>query len=204
MSLSKQFDKQKQFSFIVLTLAAMIIFAASAFAQEAPKYEIGGHFSLIRLRDLDTTDAGVGGRFGVNVTQWLGLEAEFTSFPQLEGRQLQGGRKVQGLFGVKTGVRSEKFGVFAKVRPGFMRFGRNEIANPCPPDTVCTAAIILKEQTNFALDVGGVLEYYPSRRFVTRFDLGDTIVRFGTGSLPAGRAYTGHNLQFNVGFGVRF
>ena len=31
-----------------------------------------------------------------------------------------------------------------------------------------------------------------------------TIVRFGDFALPFGRSYTSHNLQVNVGFGVRF
>ena len=29
------------------------------------------------------------------------------------------------------------------------------------------------------MDVGGVVEFYPSKRIVTRFDAGDTIIHFG-------------------------
>lgn len=207
MRLSKQFNRQKKFSLLSPMLISMMMLtmlcAASAFAQETPKYEFGAHFSVIRLSDLDSTDVGVGGRFGFNVNDRLGLEAEITSFPQFEGRLFRGGRKVQGLFGAKYGVRSDKFGVFAKLRPGFMRFSTNEVGS-CQPGPVCPAIIVLQEQTNFALDLGGVVEFYPSRHFVTRIDLGDTIVRFGENSYPEGRPYTGHNLQISVGFGVRF
>ena len=173
-----------------------------AFAQETPKYEIGANFALIRLHDLDTTDVGVGARAGYNLNKWIALEAEVNSFPQ--GDFFEGGRKVQGVFGVKAGFRSEKFGLFAKARPGFMRFSDSRITNPCPPGAVCSLAILLGKQTNLAMDVGGVMEFYPSRRLTTRIDVGDTIIRFGDFSLPTGNPYTSHNLQVNVGFGFRF
>jgi hypothetical protein len=57
-------------------------------------------------------------------------------------------------------------------------------------------------RTAFALDLGGVVEFYPSRRVVMRFDLGDTVVNF-RGNF-AGRSLTTHNLQFNAGVGYRF
>lgn len=180
-----------------------IFFVPQVCAQEAPRYEIGAHFSLIRLRDLDSTDPGVGTRFGFNITDAIGLEAEVTSFPRFEGRLFRGGRKTQALVGVKTGMRSEKFGIFAKLRPGIMRFSSNEVV-PCPEGSACELAIDLKGQTNFALDLGGILEFYPSRRWMTRIDIGDTIIRFGDRSFPVGQSFTSHNLQVSVGFAVRF
>jgi len=56
----------------------------------------------------------------------------------------------------------------------------------------------LSGETRFALDLGGVIEFYPSRRFVLRVDLGDTVIR---NSQP-GR--TSHNFQFGAGIGIRF
>ena len=70
-----------------------------------------------------------------------------------------------------------------------------------------------RSKTHFSTDVGGVLEFYPSRRLVTRFDFGDTIIRYGPRraliftdpatniTLPAG---TRHNFQFTAGVGFRF
>ena len=64
------------------------------------------------------------------------------------------------------------------------------------------------------MDVGGVVEFYPSRRVVTRFDVGDTIIRYGIYREPVGvvctsvcpppdvferPAETRHNLQFSAG-----
>ncbi len=59
------------------------------------------------------------------------------------------------------------------------------------------------------VDVGGVVELYPSRKAVVRVDMGDTIVRYGEESLDGAQspivvASTRHNFQFSVGVGYRF
>jgi len=61
-----------------------------------------------------------------------------------------------------------------------------------------------------ALDVGGVVEYYPSRRTILRLDLGDTVVRYA--GIPVFDSNRGlinvteyqHNFQAGAGFGFRF
>jgi hypothetical protein len=114
------------------------------------------------------------------------------------------------LFGVKAGKRGEKFGVFGKLRPGFMRFAN---VPDCPEGDInrCT----VESKNEFALDIG-VIEYYPSRRFVIRFDAGDTIIRYRkltrrnfenfppTPQFPLKIGGTTNNAQYTVGFGVRF
>ncbi len=61
-----------------------------------------------------------------------------------------------------------------------------------------------------ALDVEGIVEYYPSRRTFVRFDFGDTIMRFGgtTFRFASGprslRLGTSHNFQLSAGVGLRF
>lgn len=62
--------------------------------------------------------------------------------------------------------------------------------------------------------MGGVLEFYPSRKIVTRFDLGDTIIRYGernalspdslSTTLVVIPAEIEHNFQFSAGLGFRF
>jgi len=60
------------------------------------------------------------------------------------------------------------------------------------------------------MDLGGVVEVYPSERAIIRADVGDTIIRFpqrtfGSFNNPSIiRAETKHNLQVSVGFGWRF
>ena len=202
------------------------------------KLEIGGQFSFLRVPTLtnstgivcgtifcpsiaftrDTnTDVGFGPRIGYNATSYLTLEAEMNFFPR--DRDLEGGRKVQGLFGAKAGKRFEKAGIFAKARPGFVRFSRGDFIGS--PLGICPAIFPLPigcfqpvSKTNFAIDLGGVAELYPSTNTIIRLDAGDTIIRFGDlrvasnsngslGVIPVA-AETKHNLQLSVGLGYRF
>jgi hypothetical protein len=89
---------------------------------------------------------------------------------------------------VKYGVRTEKVGVFGKLRPGFIRFGEG-------------ATISGASATEFALDIGGVIELYPSRPVALRLDVGNTLIRFG--GLP-GDSFTSNNLQITTGVAFRF
>jgi hypothetical protein len=58
------------------------------------------------------------------------------------------------------------------------------------------------------VDLGGVVEYYPSPRRVLRFDVGDTIIHFRDTIRIANperiEGGTVHSLQLNIGFGIRF
>jgi len=85
--------------------------------------------------------------------------------------------KTSALLGIKSGKRFDRFGVFGKARTGLWYFDRGY----------------------FAADLGGVLEYYPSRHTTIRIDLGDTILFYGGTALG-----TVHNFQPAIGFGYRF
>ena len=71
------------------------------------------------------------------------------------------------------------------------------------------------------MDVGGVVEYYPTKRIITRLDFGSTIIHYGprTINFPAFDPITGElhfaainhtraesaaRLQFMAGVGFRF
>jgi hypothetical protein len=185
-------------------------------------------------------EPGFGARFTYNLTNDIALEAEGNFFPGiplaaldtfLPGRKtvvgVPGGHIYQAQFGVKAGKRFKKLGLFIKVRPGFVGFtqvsqltGFREIAitntfhfeNP---------EFRIGKATYPSADVGGVVEFYPSRRIVTRLDVGDTIIRYGIYREPLGSvcaligfgcpaelferpAETRHNLQFSAGIGIRF
>lgn len=189
----------------VLSLGVVLLSANQLLAQsDVPRVEVGVHYSFLRLEPLGTqtntsNDSGIGGRFTVNLKSWLGAEAELNYFPKSSAP----GNRTLGLFGVKAGWRGERFGLFAKVRPGILRFGDPRLPTPSPP--VVGACLGLR-QNNFALDVGGVVEGYPSRRTVVRVDAGDTMTRLERGCPfpPFTFPFTTHNPQLNIGFGIRF
>ncbi len=204
-------------------LALLCLFSAQrnvrAQEKDAPKLELGVQFSSLTLSETNrgSTEAGLGGRVTYNLTDNLALEAQFDFFPSRERSRgfRNGGRITQGLFGVKAGKRFEKFGIYGKARPGFTSFsaGREELVILSPPPNTLFGFEPHRE-THFSTDVGGVLEFYPTRRIITRFDAGDTIIRYGrtTGTFFTNTGTqnftipgeTRHNFQFSAGIGFRF
>jgi hypothetical protein len=178
------------------------------------KAEIGAQFTVLKVstdqegefalpNDIQDTLLGGGLRFGYNITDNLAIETEGSIFVRPSDRE---GRRSQGLFGIKLGARREAAGFFAKVRPGFIRFDRILTSVRGNPN--------VQERTNvyFALDIGGVVEVYPSPRSIVRLDIGDTIVRitnrhiegFEPGAIPILRTKYSHNFQLSAGVGFRF
>ena len=191
--------------FFVLAAAALLLMVPTQNAQaqsETPKVEIGAHYTLLRFRDFSVTDSGVGGRVTFNLTDNVGIEGELNVFPQKRSTSLTSpflfvdSTRTQGLFGVKTGLRSEKAGIFGKFRPGFVRFGESNIAG----------TPLLPSITQFALDFGGVFELYPSRSVALRFDVGDTVIRFSNPNIVGvgGDTVYSNNLQISTGVAFRF
>jgi hypothetical protein len=155
--------------------------------EKVPTYEIGGQIFGSGSRDLGY-GAGAGGRFTYNLSNHIAFDNEVNFFLPDEGPPYA----TQGLFGIKAGKRIRRVGVFAKVRPGFQT---NFVVNE-------------REQARFALDVGGVAEFYPNRHVVLRVDAGDVIIPFGNNVVGNGvfaqRLGTTHNFQLNLGVGFRF
>ena len=201
-----------------LTKGIMMVLFDFAIAQSDLKsFELGAQFSTIRADRFDPRlspgkrvwDPGFGGRFTANVTNNIGIEAEINYFPNVDESDRLG-NKTQGLFGLKVGQRGEKFGVFAKLRPGFMRFAS---VFDCPGTDTSSCGRFAK--TYFSFDFGGVGEFYPSHRTVVRFDVGDTVIRFNRITVPDAisdvprathpiKGATTHNLQLGIGVGIRF
>ena len=155
--------------------------------EKAPTYEVGGQIFSFNGHDLGF-GWGAGGRFTYNLNNAIALDSEVNFFLPDEGPAYA----TQGLFGIKAGKRFNRVGIFAKARPGFQT---NFVVND-------------REQARFALDVGGVAEFYPNRHVVVRFDAGDVIIPFGNNVVgPPFRAQglgTTHNFQFSLGVGIRF
>lgn len=204
--------------------------------EHPPRFEIGGHFTYLHRKDADTSfetfkrfgfvdpdvesswlnEYGLGARFTYNVTKYVAFETEANFFPvdkttvPIVGVPISviepGGRKFQALAGLKIGMRSRKFGVFGKIRPGIFWLDRYRavVAVGTPKNFF----VFTERRENvgfFNVDIGGVFEYYPSKKTVFRVDIGDTIIHYR--KLPPKEinpSITRHNLQISTGFGFRF
>jgi hypothetical protein len=204
-------------SFVSLFL--LLSFSSQAQSDNPPRFEVGADFSSITKTDSfdHNTEPGIGGRFTFNLNKTVALEAATYFFPDKCfscGRA--NGTLTEGLFGVKVGKRFEKWGIFGKARPGFASFSQGDVQFVLDPPGV---AVEINRVTNFAFDLGAVVEFYPTKRIVTRFDAGDTMIHFRrqTITIPyldvSGNigiiqftlpARTTHNFQFIAGVGFRF
>mgnify|MGYP003575408304 CR=1 FL=1 len=148
-------------------------------------------------------EPGFGGRFTFNLTDNIGLEAEGNYFTRRAG-PFDGGHMFQGQFGAKLGKRFDRWGVFGKARPGFVGFTEviafpfgAQVPGVIPSDTKLYPS----------LDLGGVVEFYISPRWMARIDVGDTIIRYGALNgfgFAIRDQQTEHALQLSSGIGFRF
>jgi hypothetical protein len=209
---------------IIIFLSCFAPQAAQAQSDETKKFEVGAQFSSLSLDEGGgtLTKPGFGGRFTYNVTDNFALEAEGNIFPknELVHAFRSGGWGSEALFGVKIGKRFKRVGIFGKARPGLIRFsqGLTDFNITGPTTDPFSITFRTKPLTHFAADIGGVVELYHSRRIFTRFDLGDTIIRYGqttiTSVVESGGTFTPlpitypgdtrHNFQFSAGVGFRF
>jgi hypothetical protein len=218
----------RPFALTLLILSFSLVIAdPSACAQsDPPRLEIGPQFSGLHLHYrfvgregieeiADDNWFGFGGWIGYNVTRRIAIEGAVTKFktdeilPRTFSTSAQ--PDIQGLFGVKAGVRRSKYGVFGKVRPGFTRF-TPVFDCPAIDFSTCTQ----ESHTGFSLDAGAVVEGYLSRRFLVRGDFGATYLHHPKTTLffpgepdvpPFQFSNPGFRKvvpQFSVGFGFRF
>jgi len=194
-------DHKANWIFVILVSFVVSSHVAAAAAQ-TPDYrrDLGATITWLNLNDLNQIAGGLGGRIGTHVVDLLWVEAEANAFPTDDPLT---GRKLQAFAGARLGNQSRLFGLFGKVRPGGMRFGKDFIR----PGTVCVAIFptpksCLASRKALALDYGSVIEVYPSVRSIVRIDLGTTYLWYGSqGDGP--RIRTG-NFQFTLGFARRF
>jgi hypothetical protein len=224
---------RSKFIVMILTLINLQLLCSDktlAQTDEVPRVEVGVQFTSITKPDFNNgdTEPGFGGRFTFNVNRSIALEAVGNFFPhncRFCGRGPvagdNSGNITQGLFGIKAGKRFEKWGIFGKARPGIVSFsGGNSKYVDTGAGISFPFELRRQRLTNFAADLGGVIEFYPSRRLVTRFEAGDTLIHYrqrqsnffsfdpGTGTtflVPfTTRSETRHNFQFVAGVGWRF
>jgi len=208
----------------------LLVSEPTAYAQqqsnEPPKVEVAVQFTSLIGDEIQPSftpnriksESGLGARFTYNLTKHVALEAEGNLFVRGGSDFGRSAPNVQGQFGVKAGKRFERFGVFAKARPGLLSVGdiliqtsSQTIETGFPFPSVAFPVFEVRRKNFFTLDVGGVLEFYPSRRMLVRFDVGDTMVHAGdvrsilfSNVPPPPMTRIAHNLQFSSGVAFRF
>jgi|SRR5215204_4045927 len=214
------------FKTILVAIAMVLLFVSTASSQtpDPPRFEVAAEFSSLSRNDDSvggSSKAGFGGRFTFNFNKNIAIEAAAYAFPGKCLACQHGGQVYQAVAGPKIGKRFEKWGIFAKARPGIVTLGQEQLEiTPTGTNDPFPFQFRLNGLDTFAVDLGGVLEFYPTKRIVTRFDFGDTLLRFPrrqTQSLsfdPTTNKYTlipftlpaktTHNFQFSASVGFRF
>jgi hypothetical protein len=207
----------------IVFLSVIFIFVLSGVANaqiDEHKFEVGAVFTSITLSDFksraapgfstgDSTVKGLGGRLAYNLTENIAIDGEASFFPRTHFGNEEFGQKTQGFIGVKAGVRNKWGGVFAKARPGVMWFGEFASRGSCSGTSFGSVCGVAHEK-NFAMDLGGVVEFYPAERAIIRVDVGDTIIRYPDrtiGTIGTPLVLNGgvkNNFQVSIGFGWRF
>jgi hypothetical protein len=180
------------------------------------KWEFGPVFSAMMLSregltDNVRTEPGVGGYFSYRFYGVLYADGDLIYFPRrpdIAGPH-DGGTILQAVAGLKGGIRRNHFGFFGKVRPGFHSY--SDALTGITTSTRASSSYTYGRSTNFVLDLGGIVELYPSDRSTLRVEVGDTHLFFGTRDVnvdgntqifPGGKMQ--HSIQLVVGYGWRF
>ncbi len=179
-------------------------------------WEFGPLFSAMMiaregLTDNVRTEPGLGGYASYRFYGVFYLDADLLYFPRstdFSGPQ-DGGTILQGLVGLKGGIRRNHFGFFGKVRPGFHSY--SQALTGITTSGGSTPVYTYDRSNNFVLDLGGIVEFYPGERSTLRLEIGDTHLFFGTRDVnvdgavqPVGGGKLQHSIQVMFGYGWRF
>jgi len=147
------------------------------------------------------------GAFGsLRLCKALKADSSFSITPTvpITGTSYVGGRLTQAFFGVRAGLSKGRIDLDAKVRPGLASFGSVVLRiSPLP-----SPQFFVGRLTEPSLDIGGVLEVRISRRFAVRYEMGDTMIFYGSRklftNLPPVSGDLVNTLEFDTGFAFRF
>jgi hypothetical protein len=159
---------------LLVSLYVVLELPAAQAQQEFSRVEIGGQFGAIGLLNANGSVGiwpGFGGRFDLNITRRLALETQLDYFPTSAPVRFleQGGKTLQLASGLRGKVlQSKHFGVYGLIRPGFIHFTDTSQLTGAPGSVPGT---MVGPATYFALDLGGGVEFYPTPRWIARFEL---------------------------------
>lgn len=175
------------------------------------RVELGVQVTSARSGEFDASDFGVGGRVAWRLANLIGVEAEIDWYPSdFPDPPVFSRGRTEGLFGATVGMDLGRVTPFAKVRPGFVRFGEAPEPFPCilifPPPIACAMA---SGRTVFALDVGGGVEVLATQKTFVRIDAGDRLLKypgpvFSNSGMVQTNGFWSHDFRFAAGGGLRF
>ena len=238
------FSRTARFALPLAAILALVLACVSpAHAQnfsDDSKWELGGHYAFLSLPSQCTsgstcqsTNSGLGANLTYNFSSWVSIDTEMDFFGNNgnASTNLTGGSVTEGLFGLRFGPTTRRWGLYSVLRPGFVNFGR--VLNPAAPGGTPGAApaatpslapsptpqfsAVLNYQasspspiamlgftraTDFAFNYGEAIEYRPTRHVALRLDVGDTIVSYPGATL--GSQYHQHNFQISQAIVFRF
>jgi hypothetical protein len=194
-----------------LVVTLMLAAAAPTSAQTGERrFQVGVQLTTVASGEFDDTDTGFGGRVSWHPVGLVGVEAEVGLFPgDFAARPAFSRHRIEGLFGVTLGPRIGRLRPFARLRPGFVRFGEAPRPFACiaifPPPLPCALA---GGKTVSVTDLGGGAEWI-SGRAILRLDVGDRLVRYPGPAFTSDRtahqdAFVSHDLRVAVGAGLAF
>ncbi len=117
-------------------------------------------------------DSGGGLWVSWNLGRYLSWDTSAIYFPHDDHTAdfQDGGPSFDGFSGIKAGVRGERVGMFAKVRPGAIVFARTEDSLFL---TRQSFLVTDSKFVDFGLDTGGVVEVYPAGHAILRAEAGE-------------------------------
>lgn len=189
----------------------LLLLVPAAGAQENPRFEVGPVFSFLHQGQANTQNQfELGARFSYNFSRHVAADGELVASPYATSVStiFEGGHIIEGFAGVKVGWRWRKWGTYGKLRPGFLSY-----SGAIRSVSLSSGQLVINRQFLIApaFDVGGVVEFYLSRRILLRYDTGDTIIRYGSrtfsseiGSPITERGFMRNALQFSTGLSFRF
>jgi Outer membrane protein beta-barrel domain len=181
------------------------------------RWEFGPAYSTMLIAREGPTDGvrvepGFGGYTSYKLRSVFYLDGDLLYYPRGTNSSgpHDGGEILQTLVGVKGGIRRNHFGFFGKVRPGFDNYSK-ALAGFAFDQSTGAFTSSYSRATNFVLDLGGIIEFYPAERSTLRLEVGDTHIFFGTRNInengttvsaPGGDLR--HSVQIVLGYGWRF
>lgn len=191
-----------------------------AFREELPESpakqsatEVGILFVLQpKVHQLHQTlepDRGGGAWVSWNFSRYFAVDATAFYLPRNDKtiNVIDGGATLEGYAGIKAGIRRDRMGFFAKVRPGSIVFTNVLDSETIPPENFSSTH---SKSPNFALDTGAIVELYPSSHSVVRMEAGDASIFYsqrtiGVNGQPAPvDGAEAASVLFLFGAGLRF